>query len=42
MRYTLLSFVYAIWVGKDKNKLELPGQDQASASCHLSLAFYQL
>lgn len=42
MSYTLLSFPYAIWVEEDKNKLYLPGQDQASAGCHLSLASYQL
>lgn len=42
MSCTLLSFPYAFGVGEDKNKLELPSQDQASAGCHLSLASYQL
>jgi len=42
MSSIFLSFLYAFWIEEDKNKLEFPGQDQASAGCHLSLASYQL
>lgn len=42
MSYTLLSFPHDFLVRENKNKLELPRQDQTSAGCHLSLVSHQL